>query len=228
MRVYAPEVDETTTKGAIPIVVNTYVVWRIADPLQFFNAVGTEKEAQNKLLSQIKNTQNKIIGQYNFSQFVNSDPARIQFEQIESDMLADIQPAVKNAYGIEVCTIGIKQLKISADVSQDVFERMRAERNSKTETIIAQGNAEAVKIRTDADSMKTELLAAAEARAKAIRGQGDAEAAKYYQMLDADPKLAIFLRDIEALKKILKERSTVVLSTDAEPFKLLKEVPNLK
>ncbi|MHC4686081.1 MAG: hypothetical protein ACYTEW_17450 [Planctomycetota bacterium] len=105
---------------------------------------------------------------------------------------------------------------------------MRAERNRRTEATIAQGNAEVTKIKTDADSKKTELLAAAEARAKAIRGQGDAEAAKYYKMLEADPALAMFLRDIEALKKILKERSTVVFSSKTAPFRLLEEMPDIK
>jgi membrane protease subunit HflC len=104
---------------------------------------------------------------------------------------------------------------------------MKAERNRRTEATIAEGNAEATKIKTDADSKKTELLAAAQARAKAIRGQGDAEAAKYYKMLEADPELAMFLRDVEALKKILEKRSTIVISADTEPFKMLKQMPEL-
>ena len=80
---------------------------------------------------------------------------------------------------------------------------------------------------TDADSMQTELLAAADARAKAIRAQGDAEAAGYYKMLEEDPQLAMFLRDIEALKKILENRSTLVIGADSEPFRMLKEMPKL-
>jgi ribosomal protein L7Ae-like RNA K-turn-binding protein len=47
-------------------------------------------------------------------------------------------------------------------------------------------------------------------------------------MLEADPELAMFLRDIEALKRILQEKTTIVLSADTEPFKLLRELPNLK
>jgi len=228
MRVFEADIGETTTKGAVPIIVNTYVVWKIAEPLAFFNAVETVREAESKLLSQISDTQNKLIGRHSFSEFVNSDPAKIRFEEIQEEMLAELKQAVRDDYGIEIRTLGIKQLKISEDVSKDVFERMRAERNRKTEATIAQGNAEATKIKTDADSKKTELLAAAEARAKAIRGQGDAEAAKYYKMLDADPQLAMFLRDIEALKKTLEKRSTIVLSADTEPFKLLKGIPDIK
>ncbi len=228
MRVFEADLGETTTKGAVPIIVNTYVVWRIAEPLQFFNAVGTVKEAETKLLSQISDAQNRVIGQHYFGEFVNSDPNKIKFEEIQTEMLADLKQTARGNYGIEIKTIGIKQLKISDDVSKDVFDRMRAERNRRTEATIAQGNAEATRIKTDADSKKTELLAAAEARAKAIQGQGDAEAAKYYKLLEEDPELAMFLRDIETLKKVLAERATIVLSTDSEPFKLLKEMPSLK
>ncbi|UCF00332.1 MAG: protease modulator HflC [Planctomycetota bacterium] len=228
MRVLEAELGETTTKGAVPIIVNTFIVWKIAEPLEFFNAVGTIKEAESKLRSQISDTQNKVVGQHSFGEFVNNDLEKIKFKQIEEEMLANLKQAVRTDYGIEIMAFGIKQLKVSEDVSKDVFERMRAERNRKTEAIIAEGNAEATKIRTDADSKKTELLAAAEARAKAIRGEGDAAAAKYYKLLEEDPELAMFLRDIEALKKTLEERSTIVISADTEPFKLLKKVPDIK
>ena len=228
MRVFEADLGETTTREAVPIIVNTFIVWKIAEPLEFFNAVGTVSEAESKLLGQISDTQNKVIGRHSFGEFVNSDPAKIKFKQIEEEMLADLKQTVRDDYGIEIKTIGVKQLNVSKDVSKDVFDRMRAERNRKTEATIAQGNAEAMKIRADADSKKTELLAAAEARAKAIRGQGDAEAAEYYKMLDEDPEFAMFLRNIEAIKKILEERSTIVFSADTEPFDLLRKMPALK
>jgi len=228
MRVFEAELGETTTKGAVPIIVNTFIVWKIAEPLEFFNSVGTIKEAENKLRSQLGDTQNKVIGRHYFAEFVNNDPAKINFQKIQDEMLTDLKQAVRTDYGIEIKTLGIKQLKVSENVSKDVFERMKAERNRKTEATIAEGNAEATKIRTDADSKKTELLAAAEARAKTIRAEGDAEAAKYYKLLEEDPEFAIFLRKIEALKKFLEKRSTIVFSADMEPFELLKGMPVLE
>ena len=228
MRVFEAELGETTTKGAVPIIINTFIVWKIAEPLEFFNAVGTVKEAENKLRSQLGDTQNKVIGRHYFAEFINSDPAKIKFEEIQDEMLTDLKQAVRTDYGIEIKTLGIKQLKVSEDVTKDVFERMRAERNRKTEATIAEGNAEATRIKADADSKKTELLAAAEARAKAIRAEGDAEAAKYYKLLEEDPEFAIFLRKIEALKKYLEKRSTIIFSADMEPFELLREMPVLE
>ncbi len=230
MRVLEPELEETTTAGGEPIIVNTYIVWKIARPLEFFNAIKTVTKAEDELLrSRIRNTQNNIIGRHHFSEFVNSDASKIKFEEIQNEMLADLQRAVADAkFGIEIKTLGIKQLKISKDVSTQVFERMRTERNRKAERIISEGNAEAIRIRTEAKSKSDELIAAAEGRAKVIRGQGDTEAAKHYKMLEADPKLAMLLRDLEALGKILQDKTTVVTSTDVAPFSLLKGIPDME
>ncbi|UCD00184.1 MAG: protease modulator HflC [Phycisphaerales bacterium] len=230
MQVFEPEPEETTTAGGEPVIINTYVVWKIARPLEFFNAIKTVTKAEDELLrSRIRNTQNNVIGRHYFSEFVNSDASKIKFEDIQNEMLTDLQQAVADAkFGIEIRALGIKQLKISKDVSTDVFERMKAERNRKAERIIAEGNAQAIKIRTDAKSKSDELIAAAEARAKVVRGQGDAEAAKHYQRLEADPELAMLLRSLEALQKSLEDRTTLVTPTDIQPFSLLKSMPDIQ
>ena len=230
MRVFAPQVEETPTAGGEPIIVNTYVVWKIAQPLEFFNAVKTVRKAEDELLrSRIRNTQNSVIGRHYFSEFVNSDPSRVKFKEIEAEMLADLRQAVADAnYGIEIKALGIKQLKVSEEVSKEVFERMKAGRIRRAAEIISQGTVEANKIRTDAERKSQELIAAAEARAKILRGEGDAEAAKYYAMLEDDPELAMLLRSLESLEEILKDRTTFVVPTDKEPFNLLQGMPDLK
>ena len=223
----AAQLAETTTRGNIPIIVNTYIVWRVAEPLKFLNAVKTEVSAESKLRSHINDTQNRIIGQHSFGEFVNSDPAKIQFDKIQEEMLADLRGPVRAEYGIEIKTLGIKQLKISADVTKKVFERMKAERQGRTDTITSEGSAIAMQIQADANKKRDILLDAAEGRAKEIRGQGDADAAKYYAMLEADEKLAIFLRNLETLKNTLKERTTLLIPTNADPFRLLMGLPAL-
>ncbi|MHC4264729.1 MAG: protease modulator HflC [Planctomycetota bacterium] len=228
LRVYTAEVTETTTKGAIPIIVHTYVVWRVAEPLAFFNAVGTVREANSKLYSQISSVQNRVIGKHSFGEFVNSDQSKIQFDKIEQEMLDELKIALGEGYGIEIKTLGIMRLMVAEDVTQSVFARMQAERTRRTEATIAQGNAQATAIRSDADMKKTEILAAAESRAMEIRGKGDAEAARYYEMLEADEELAMFLRDLKALRTILEKKSTVVISAETEPFNLLREMPKIK
>ncbi len=228
MRIYEAVVGETTTKGAIPIIMHTFVIWQVAEPLEFYNAVQTIDQAENKLYSLIQDTQNKVVGRHEFSEFVNSDPTKTRFEQIQNEMLEELRTAAVQNYGINIKTVGIKQLKVNEDTTKAVFERMKAERNRKTEAILAEGNARATAIRSDADTKKQKLLAAVEGRAKAIRGTGDAEAASYYEMLTEDPEFAMFLRETEALKKILENRATIVISADSDPFKLLREMPDLE
>ena len=224
---YERQLEETTTAGGEPIIVTSYIVWRVGDPLKFYNSVIDQKGAEFHLVNLLGNTQNTIIGKYNFSDFVNADPTQIRYEKIEADMLAAIQPKARE-YGIDLQTVGIKRLGIPEKTTQQVFDRMKAERQQKADAILSEGEAMARKIRSDADAKKTELMAVVEAQAKSVRGQGDAEAARYYQLLDADPQLAMFLRDIDALKKVLKEKTTIVLGADTDPIKLLKQVPDLK
>ncbi len=230
MQVFEPEPEETTTAGGEPIIVNAYVVWKVAKPLEFFNAIKTVTKAQEELLrSRVRNTQNNVMGRHAFAEFVNSDPSKVKFEEIENEMLADLQQSVAAAkFGIKIQALGVKLLKISKDVSTQVFERMRAERNRKAEKILAEGNSEAIRIRTDAKSKSDELIAAAEARAKVVRGEGDAEAARHYERLKADPELAMLLRNLESLQKIFENRTTFVIPTDIEPFSLLKRMPDIK
>lgn len=228
MYVFEADPSETTTKGAVPIIVNTYIVWKIAEPLKFLNSVGTVREAKTKLYSQITDTQNRVIGRHTFGEFVNSDQDKIKFKDIEEEMLADLEQTLSNEYGIEIKTLGIKQLNVSKDVTAKVFERMKAARSQRTKATISEGKGEATRIKGDADFKESVLLNTAEARALAIRGQGDAEAAKYYKMLEEDPELAMFLRDLDSLQKMLQERSTLVIPTDSEPFKYIKEPPSLK
>ncbi|MHC4742553.1 MAG: SPFH domain-containing protein [Planctomycetota bacterium] len=227
LRVLEAEVGEPTTSEGIPIIVNTYVVWKIVDPLQFHNAVETLQKAETTLRQQINDTQGRVIGRHSFGQFVNSDQSKIKFSEIESEMLADLKKPVLDNYGIDVKTLGIKQLQVTKKVTEDVFNRMKADRTRATKRIVAQGNTEAARIKKDAELKSAELLAAAEARAKAIRAQGDAEAAQYYKMLEEDPEFAIFLRKVDAAKTILKEKATIVIKADTEPFDLLREIPKI-
>ena len=228
LRLYEADLIETPTRGAVPIIIKTYVVWRIEDPLEFFRSIGTVQEAKKKLFSYITDTQNRIVGQHSFSDFVNGDPTKIKIDEIQREMLVDLQQSMQTEYGIRIATLGIKQFKINEDTTEKVFERMRSARNTKTTDTISKGVAEATRITAEAMAMRKELLAAAESRARKIEGQGDADAAKYFGMLDESPEFAILLEKFESLKAMLKERATLVIPTDVGPFDLLTEVPDLK
>jgi membrane protease subunit HflC len=220
--------EETTTRGGEPIIVTSYVVWHINDPQVYQKSLsGNEEEAKKQLTSILGNTQNEVVGAHDFSEFVNTDASKIQFEQIENEMMAIMRPAAEGL-GIDIMAVGIKKLSLSKDVTQDVFERMKADRKRKTENILSSGRAVAKEITSDAERKQAELLAFVNREVQTIEGEGIAEAAKYYQQLETEPELAMFLWDLESLKRILKEKATVIIGAETEPFKLLREMPEIK
>ncbi|HSV27840.1 MAG TPA: SPFH domain-containing protein, partial [Sedimentisphaerales bacterium] len=194
------------------------------DPVKMF----TQKvDPELVLMDLLRSKQNAVIGQHYFDEFINQDPTKIRFNEIEQKMKDAIASIASENYGITIESVGIKQLKVSEENTTKAFEQMRAERNSRATAIRTEGQSLAKRITSDADAKRVELLAAAEARAKQIRGQGDAEAARYYRLLEADPQFAMFLRDIEALRKMLGDRTTIVFSTDVEPLNLLRGIPEI-
>ena len=154
---------------------------------------------------------------------------KIKLEEIENEMGGDVfRDHAATEYGIEIKLVGISRLGISEQTSKDVFARMSADRRRKTEQILADGNAEAAKIRKDAESKRKELLAIVEAQGKAIRGSGDAEAAKHYEVLSQETEFAMFLREMESAKKIFSEKSTILIGADSDVVRFLKEMPDIK
>lgn len=220
--------EQTTTAGGEPIIVKSYAVWAIDNPEKFLVSVKDVAKAEDTLKTLLRNAQNSVIGRHYFSEFVNTDPDKIQFNQIEDEIVTEVRGKAMNEYGIAIKTVGIEQVNVPKSVTEKVFNRMKADRNVKTEAILKEGNAEAERIISDAKAKNTELLAIVQSQAQAIRGDGDAEAAKYYEMLKADPDLAILLRNLDALKKVLAEKTTILLGVETEPLKLLQGMPDIQ
>lgn len=214
--------EQTLTLDGKNILAGVYAGWRIADPVQFFEGLGDIRKAESNLDGLIRNYKNTILGKYPFSSLVNVDPEKLKFEQIEQEILAAVQPEALERYGIDVSFIGFRKIGLPPNITEKVFERMRAERESVSERYLSEGEGEAIKIRAEADSQRDQILAEAEAGAKRIRAEGDAAAATYYKTFEENPELANFLKKLEVLEETLKTKSTVILSSDTAPYDLLR------
>ena len=117
--------EETTTAGGEPIIVKSYAVWSIADPERFLTSVKDVKSAEDSLGTLLRNAQNSVIGKHYFSEFVNTDPAKIKFEQIENEIISEVREKARDEYGIAVKTVGLKQINVPKDVTEEVFNRMK-------------------------------------------------------------------------------------------------------
>ena len=118
-------------------------------------------------------------------------------------------------YGIAVESVGIHKIILPESTTQKVFETMIAARERLAENALQEGQAQASAIRSEATSARERILAFAERKAQAIRSQGDREAAVQYEDFAQNEEFAIFLRKIEALRKMLDHNTTFVLSADS-------------
>ena len=214
--------EQVLTQDGKNLLVALYSGWRIEDPRLFLERVGTVGQAERNLDGLIRNYKTAVFGRHPFSSLVNVNPEAIRFEEMEDTILKEVRSQAAARYGIEVVFLGIRQLGLPEAITAKVFDRMRAEREEAAEKYRSEGEAEAIKIRAAADSRRDQILAKAQADAKKIRADGDAKAAEYYRIFDKDPELAMFLRKLEVLEETLKNKATVVLSPETEPFDLLK------
>jgi membrane protease subunit HflC len=166
-----------------------------------------------------------VIGRYDFDQLVNTIPEKMQLDQVISELRSGIASFAETEYGLRIETVGIKSLGIPEKTSENVFERMINERKVVAERYRQEGKRISEQIKAEADKQRELLLADAEAKSKRIRAEGDAEAASHYAAFRKDPQLAAFLRKLDALRKIMSTRTTLILDTDSVPFDLFKMNP---
>jgi membrane protease subunit HflC len=221
------EFEQLLTADANNILANVYVGWTIEKPREFFNSfpAGTPEAAEPQLKGAVRLAKQAVIGQHSFSDFVSSDPKQVKFTEIEKEMLANIQQAALERYGIKVHFLGIKRLGLPESVTAKVFDRMTQERQKEIERIRSEGETQAIAIRSAADRDRSQILAKAQAEATRIKGEADAEAAKSFDILKKNPDLAIFLLDMQALEKILNKNSTLIVDPRTPPLNRLVSEP---
>ena len=215
------------TQDGFTLLTSVYVGWRITDPKAFFpKFAGSSKptlEAERGLERVLDHAKIAVIGNYALAAFVSPTEGGNKFVEIENEILTAIRTELKaNNYGLDVDFLGFKRLALPESVTQNVFERMTSERQLLINRSQFEGEAEALKIRSEADRKASELLSAADAKAREIRGKGEAEAAKSLSVFQQNPELANFIFRLEALENSLKDRSTLIFDQSTPPFDLFR------
>lgn len=215
LQVLEDKIEELQTADGKSVIVRTYLTWRIADPLSFYVTLKDPAEANRQLASRLREIRG-LISRYQFDELVNVDREKLKLADIEQQAADALGSALEQAgYGIKVESVGIHKIILPESTTQKVFETMIASRERLAENALQEGQAQASAIRSEATSARERILAFAERKAQAIRSQGDREAAVQYENFAKDEEFAIFLRKIEALRKMLDHNTTFVLSADS-------------
>jgi membrane protease subunit HflC len=209
---------ELLTKDKQQLVVDNYARWRISDPLQFYRTVRNEPGARSRLDDIIYSNVRENLGRHTLRDIVN-EKRTLLMEQVtrRSDERA-------RDYGIEVVDVRIKRADLPEKNEQNVFNRMRTERDRQAKKFRAEGDEEARKIRSEADKQVNILLAEARKQAEITRGEGDALAVKIFaDAYGRDLEFYELVRTLEAYRKSLDEGTTVILSPNSDFFRFLKQ-----
>jgi modulator of FtsH protease HflC len=222
-RVYETGHTEMLTRDKKNIIARTFVVWRIGDPLAFTQAIGNESGAESKLDGLLTNAAIGTLGGHDLSALVSTNPADLQVDQIESELLASTAPVAMRSYGVTIEQIRLERIALPEENVVAVFEQMRAERRQFAARFEAEGEREASRIRSEADLEAARIRAKGDEERARIKGESAAQIAKTYA--DAhriNPDLYRFTRSLESLDKLVNAGASLILRTDSEPFSLLQ------
>jgi membrane protease subunit HflC len=226
---FEDKLTEGLTRDSFNLLTSVYVGWKITQPTNFFprfaGSINPIAEAEHFLEQRLSNAKSAIVGKHPLSDFVSATDNGTNFLAVENEILAAIQSQVGSAnWGLEVQFLGFKKVQLPESVTQSVFERMTSERKVLADKSQYEGEAEAQKIRSDADRKAAEMVINAEGEATRIRGLAEAEAAKSLKVFQRAPELANFIFRLNALESSLKERSTLVFDGHTPPFDLFNGV----
>jgi membrane protease subunit HflC len=222
-RVYETGHTEMLTRDKKNIIARTFVIWRIGDALAFTQAIGTEGGAEAKLDGLLTNAAIGTLGGHDLSALVSTNPADLQVDQIESELLASTAPMALRSYGVAIEQIRLERISLPEVNVSAVFEQMRAERRQFAAKFEAEGEKEASRIRSEAELEAARIRAKGAEEQARIRGESAAQVAKTYA--DAhrvNPELYRFTRALDALDKLITANTSLILRTDSEPFSLLQ------
>lgn len=222
--------NQLQTADGYSIIVRTYLAWRIEDPLKFYKTLRDEPTAESRLANLLYTESNQVGNNVKFTELVNTDASKVKLEDVEKAMLAKIQAElVKLDYGITAEHAGIRRIVLPETVTGKVFDRMKSDRENRAASVRTRGTAQASAIKSDAQSIRKSILSFANKHAEEIKTRGLTQAAEEYKVFAKDEQFAIYLRQMEALEKIMKINTTFVIDANKvdeySPFRLMVNEP---
>ena len=206
------------SKDKKSLIVDNYVRWKIVDPLQFLKTVQAIPTAKSRMDDIVYSELRRELGTHDMVEIITQNREEIM------DVVTKASNEATLSYGISVIDVRIRRVDLPAENEESIYARMEAERKRQANKFRSEGSEEAQKIRAATDRDKTIILADAYKEAERIRGEGDAKAVQVYaRSYSSDPKFYEFVRTLDAYKKVVEDKTTLVLPSDSKLFKLLIE-----
>jgi modulator of FtsH protease HflC len=203
--------------------VDAFVVYRISNARLFREvAAGDVAQAESRLRTRLDSALRRVYGLRGFEAALSKERVSMM-KEVRTDLTKDAE-----SLGLTLTDVRIRRTDLTKEVSQQTFDRMKAERLAEAEAIRARGNEGAQKRTAIADRGRIEILAAASKYAQILRGEGEGERNRIFgEAFKSDPEFYAFYRSMTAYREALgKGDTTLVLSPTSEFFQYFNsEVP---
>jgi len=240
---------EMTTRDKLYVVVDTFARWRIVDPLVYLQSLRDVRSALSRIDDIIGSETRNVVARHDLIELIRSDKDRkaerdatlgdveglvgnlppIQFgrRELERKILEAAAPKM-GIWGIELLDVRIKRLNYKTGVIEKIYDRMRSERIQIAERFRSEGAGEAAKIEGRKQRDLQKIQSEAYRKVQEIRGNADARASEIYADAYGTSPLAAefyaFQKTLDTYRATLGSGTTVVLTTDSDLFRLLKQI----
>lgn len=210
--------QEVTMLDQKRLVVDAFARYRIIDPLQFYQTVGSEANMRVRLSAIVISKLRDTLGKVPFAAVLTEQRAQLM-KQITDQVVTEA-----GSFGVKVFDVRIMRADLHPDNSAAIYGRMQTERERQAKQERAEGAETAQTIRAQADRDRTVILAEAQRQAQILRGQGDAEATNIFaDAFNRDPGFYEFYRSLQAYRNAFAEGTTMVLSPDSDFLKFFQD-----
>lgn len=199
--------------------VDAYARYRIEDPLLFYQTVRDERGARGRLEAIIDSSVRRALGSETLASILTG-----QRNDITRSIGEEVNASV-SSLGIQIIDVRLRRADYPTATSQNIFNRMKSEREREAKEFRATGEEEAQKIRADAEKTRTVIISEAQREAQEKRGAGDAEAIQIYaDSFGQDTEFFAFYRSMKAYRKSMGSNDTsMILSPDSSFFRFFKD-----
>ena len=213
---------ETTTKDKRNIILQSYVVWSIEEPVVYHNSVGVQNAANTYINEAVKSATNGTMGGYELEELVSLEAETIKIDQIQEDILQRVAQVCHENYGVKVTDVSILRLSLPDTNLSSVFDQMEADRQKEIDTIIANAQLEASQITLAAAEESSKIIADGVTKAAEIKAQAEAEVAKIYaDAQSANIELYQFLMSLDTYANSVDTTTILVVKANEYPFNVL-------
>jgi membrane protease subunit HflC len=199
--------------------VDAYARFRIEDPLLFYQTVRNELGARGRLEAIIDSSVRRALGRETLASILTG-----QRNDIVRSIGEEVNASV-SSLGIQIIDVRLRRADYPTATSQNIFNRMKSEREREAKEFRATGEEEAQKIRADAEKTRTVIISEAQREAQETRGAGDGKAIQIYaDSFGQDAEFFAFYRSMEAYRKSMGQNDTsMVLSPESSFFRFFKD-----